>query len=94
MLEGLLALMLLHHARRDARLGANGEVLSLEDQDRSLWRRGETGEGIAILERALRHGRPGPYQLHAARLAYRTAIRLSQSDAERLFLAKKMEALA
>jgi RNA polymerase sigma-70 factor (ECF subfamily) len=178
-IEGLLALMLLHHARRDARLGAKGEILSLEDQDRSLWQRTEIAEGIAILERALRHGRPGPYQLQAAiiavhaeaasfaetnwaeiallyrelsrtannpvyelnrivalsyvegpnaalgllqpiaqalvqyqpfyavqadllvrtgqigaaRLAYQTAVRLSQSDAERLFLARKMEML-
>jgi RNA polymerase sigma-70 factor (ECF subfamily) len=178
-IEGLLALMLLHHARRDARLGAKGEILSLEDQDRSLWRSDEIGEGITTLERALRHGRPGPYQLQAAiiavhaeatgfaetnwteiallyrelsrmadnpvyelnrivalsyvegprealallqpiaqalwqyqpfyatqadllarsgqtdaaRLAYQTAIRLSQSEAERMFLARKMEAL-
>lgn len=68
-IEGLLALMLLHHARRNARLGAKGEILSLEDQDRSLWQKGEIAEGIAILERALRHGRPGPYQLQAAIIA-------------------------
>jgi RNA polymerase sigma-70 factor (ECF subfamily) len=68
-IEGLLALMLLHHARRDARLGSKGEIRSLEDQDRSLWRAGEIGGGTAILERALRHGRPGPYQLQAAIIA-------------------------
>jgi RNA polymerase sigma-70 factor (ECF subfamily) len=178
-IEGLLALMLLHHARRAARLGERGEIVSLEEQDRDRWDRFEIREGIALLERALRHGRPGPYQLQAAiigvhaeassfaetnwaeiallyrelartsdnpvyelnrivalsyvegpnaalallqpiaqalvhyqpfhavqadllartgqtdaaRIAYRTAIRLSQSDAEKLFLAEKIEAL-
>jgi RNA polymerase sigma-70 factor (ECF subfamily) len=68
-IEGLLALMLLHHARRAARLGARGEVLSLESQDRGLWNRSEIADGITFLERALRHGRPGPYQLQAAIIA-------------------------
>lgn len=68
-IEGLLALMLLHHARRFARLGSRGEILSLESQDREQWDRFEIKEGIALLERALRHGRPGPYQLQAAIIA-------------------------
>ena len=57
---GLLALMLLHHARRDARLDESGDVITLEDQDRSLWLGDEIEEGVAILERALRQGRAGP----------------------------------
>jgi len=63
---GLLALMLLHDARRDARVGPDGELVLLEEQDRSRWDRAEIDEGIALLERALRMRRPGPYQLQAA----------------------------
>ena len=53
-IEGLLALMLLHHARHAARLGENGGILSLETQDRTLWNHAEIAEGIALIERALR----------------------------------------
>jgi RNA polymerase sigma-70 factor (ECF subfamily) len=60
---GLLALMLLHHSRRDARLDERGEMVLLEDQDRSLWRRDEIAEGIAL---ARRSGTRGPYGLQAA----------------------------
>jgi RNA polymerase sigma-70 factor (ECF subfamily) len=63
---GLLALLLLHDARRDARVTADGELVLLEDQDRLLWDRSEIGEGRELLERALRQRRPGPYQLQAA----------------------------
>ena len=63
---GLLALMLLHDARRAARLDGSGDVVTLEDQDRSLWSGAEIEEGVAVLERALRQQRPGPYQLQAA----------------------------
>ncbi len=63
---GLLALMLLHDARRGARLDASGDLITLEDQDRSLWDAGAISEGVAILEAALRCGRPGPYQIQAA----------------------------
>jgi RNA polymerase sigma-70 factor (ECF subfamily) len=65
--SGLLALMLLHDARQPARLdaAAGGPVL-LEDQDRSRWDRPEMAEGLALVERALRCGRPGPYQVQAA----------------------------
>ena len=63
---GLLALMLLHDARRCARLDASGDLVTLEDQDRSLWDATAIGEGVAILEAALRHGRAGPYQIQAA----------------------------
>ena len=67
--EGLVALMLLHHARHAARLDADGAVVSLEDQDRSLWNRGEIAEGGSMVELALKRGRPGPYQLQAAIVA-------------------------
>jgi RNA polymerase sigma-70 factor (ECF subfamily) len=63
---GLLALMLLHDARRAARLDGSGDVVTLEDQDRSLWARAEIEEGVAVLESALSQQRPGPYQLQAA----------------------------
>ncbi len=63
---GLLALMLLHDARRSARLDASGDLVTLEDQDRSLWDATAISEGVAILEAALRHGRAGPYQIQAA----------------------------
>jgi RNA polymerase sigma factor (sigma-70 family) len=68
-IEGLLALMLLHHARHKARLDADGAIVSLEDQDRSLWNRGEIAEGGSMVELALQRGRPGPYQLQAAIVA-------------------------
>ncbi len=64
--EALLALMLLHGSRRAARTGPGGEPVLLEDQDRSLWDRGEIEEGVALLERALARSRPGPYQTQAA----------------------------
>ncbi len=63
---GLLALMLLHDARREARTSASGELVLLEDQDRGLWDRAEIDEGQAILDRALRIGRTGAYQVQAA----------------------------
>ena len=63
---GLLALMLLHDARRGARFDQNGELVLMEEQDRSLWDRRRIEEGVALLERALRQRRPGPYQLQAA----------------------------
>jgi RNA polymerase sigma-70 factor, ECF subfamily len=62
---GLLALMLFHHARRHARLDAAGDVITLEDQDRARWDRDEIVEAGALLERTLRQGRAGPYQLQA-----------------------------
>jgi RNA polymerase sigma-70 factor (ECF subfamily) len=63
---GLLALMLLHDARRDARTGPAGELVLLEDQDRSRWDRAAIDEGRALLDHAIRANRPGPYQLQAA----------------------------
>jgi RNA polymerase sigma-70 factor (ECF subfamily) len=63
---GLLALMLLHDARREARVGPEGELVLLEDQDRSRWDRNKIQEGISILERALQMRQRGPYQIQAA----------------------------
>jgi RNA polymerase sigma-70 factor (ECF subfamily) len=63
---GLLALMLLHDARREARVGPNGELILLEDQDRSRWDRARIDEGRELLDRALRMRRVGPNQLQAA----------------------------
>lgn len=63
---GLLALMLLHDARRDARVDAQGELVLLEEQDRNLWDTAMVDEGGALVERAMRMRRPGPYQLQAA----------------------------
>jgi RNA polymerase sigma-70 factor (ECF subfamily) len=63
---GLLALMLLHHARRAARVDSAGDLVTLEDQDRTRWDRPEIDEGTDVLEAALRRGRPGPYELQAA----------------------------
>jgi RNA polymerase sigma-70 factor (ECF subfamily) len=64
--EGLNALMLLHDSRRRARTGAEGELITLELQDRSLWNRDAIRAGCALVETALRRGRVGPYQIQAA----------------------------
>ncbi|MER6359976.1 DUF6596 domain-containing protein [Kitasatospora sp. NPDC001527] len=63
---GLLALMLLTDARRPARTGPGGELVTLAEQDRSLWDASLIEEGVALITRTLPHGRPGPYQLQAA----------------------------
>jgi RNA polymerase sigma-70 factor, ECF subfamily len=63
---GLLALMLLQDSRRAARIGADGDLVLLEDQDRSLWDAARIDEGLRMLERAISLRRPGPYQLQAA----------------------------
>ena len=63
---GLLALMLLHESRRAARTSADGEVVLLDEQDRSLWDRAQIAEGSALVERALSSRRFGPYTLQAA----------------------------
>jgi RNA polymerase sigma-70 factor (ECF subfamily) len=63
---GLLALMLLHDSRRDARVDEGGRPVLLDDQDRSRWDRGRIREGERLLEAAMRRRRPGPYQLQAA----------------------------
>jgi RNA polymerase sigma-70 factor (ECF subfamily) len=64
--HGLLALMLLHDSRREARLTAAGELVLLTEQDRSRWDHAKIREGVAILDRALTLNDPGPYQVQAA----------------------------
>ncbi len=63
---GLLALLLLTEARRPARLGPDGELVLLPDQDRALWNRELIAEGHDLVRRCLRRNRPGPYQIQAA----------------------------
>ncbi len=63
---GLLALLLLQHARRRARMDGAGEVVLLEDQDRELWDAEAIAEGLALIDKAVRHRQPGPYQIQAA----------------------------
>jgi RNA polymerase sigma-70 factor (ECF subfamily) len=63
---GLTALMLLQHARADARFDAEGEIILLEDQDRSRWDGKLIAEGLALIDKAMRSQRPGPYQVQAA----------------------------
>ena len=65
-LQGLLALMLLQDSRRDARIGSEGELVRLEDQDRTRWDIAKIDEGRELLRAALKAGRPGPYGLQAA----------------------------
>ena len=63
---GLLALMLLHDSRKLARATASGDLITLEDQNRSLWDRRQIDEGVTLVHRALAQRSPGPYQLQAA----------------------------
>ena len=63
---GLAALMLLQHARAAARFDGDGAVVLLEDQDRGLWNHKMIAEGLALIDKAIRHHRPGPYQIQAA----------------------------
>jgi RNA polymerase sigma-70 factor (ECF subfamily) len=79
--QGLLALMLLQDSRRDTRVSSAGELVLLEDQDRSRWDRSEIREGNAVLDRALRLGSAGPYQLQAAIAAlHAEAARPEETD--------------
>jgi RNA polymerase sigma-70 factor (ECF subfamily) len=63
---GLLALMLLQQARSAARFDADDTIVLLEDQDRSRWNGAQIAEGLALIDKAVRHRRPGPYQIQAA----------------------------
>jgi RNA polymerase sigma-70 factor (ECF subfamily) len=63
---GLLALMLLHDARRHARVGPGGELITPEEQDRSRWDHAQIDEGVSLLDRAIQLARSGPYQIQAA----------------------------
>jgi RNA polymerase sigma-70 factor, ECF subfamily len=75
---GLSALMLLHDARRAARVDSRGQYVALEDQDRSLWDQDRIQEGLARLERAVRLRHPGEYQLQA----WITALQIQAPDTE------------
>lgn len=79
--RGLLALMLLHDARREARVGPDGTLVSLEEQDRALWDRAAIAEGTELLDAAVAARRPGPYQVQAAIAAlHGQAERAEQTD--------------
>jgi RNA polymerase sigma-70 factor (ECF subfamily) len=78
---GLLALLVLHHARADARVDPHGDLVPLEEQDRGRWDAAMIGEGLSLLDRALRRQRPGPYQLQAAIAAHHAvAARADDTD--------------
>ncbi|HEV7647130.1 MAG TPA: RNA polymerase sigma factor [Actinophytocola sp.] len=79
--EGLLALLLLHDARRESRVSPSGDLVTLEEQDRTRWDAAEIAEGVALLESALRRGVPGPYQVQAAIAAcHATAATAGRTD--------------
>ncbi len=63
---GLTALLLLQHARADARFDAQGDLILLDDQDRTLWNQKLIAEGLALIDKAMRHRRSGTYQIQAA----------------------------
>ncbi|TWT01644.1 RNA polymerase sigma factor [Reyranella sp. CPCC 100927] len=78
---GLTALLLLQHARTAARLDADGAIVLLEDQDRRRWNKGLIAEGLVLVDKALRHRRPGPYQVQAAIAAVHSrAVRPEDTD--------------
>jgi RNA polymerase sigma-70 factor (ECF subfamily) len=78
---GLTALLLLQHARAAARFDTGGNVILLDDQDRDLWNRAMIAEGLALIDKALRHRRPGPYQVQAAIAAlHARAARPEETD--------------
>jgi RNA polymerase sigma-70 factor (ECF subfamily) len=79
--RGLTALMLLHHARRAGRLGADGSIVPLEEQDRQLWDRDGIRQGTELLDSALVLRRPGPYQIQAAIASlHANALTASETD--------------
>jgi len=75
--RGLLALMLLHDARRRARISPRGELVPLEEQDRTVWDGAQIRDGLEHLERAMKRRRPGQYQVQAAIAALHTRARTS-----------------
>ena len=78
---GVLALMLLHDARRSGRIDSSGDLVTLEDQDRTGWDHAGIVEGCGLLDAALRQGRPGPYQVQAAIAAcHATAVVAEDTD--------------
>lgn len=84
---GLLALMLLQNSRESARFDENGQIVLLEDQDRSQWNREMIDEALALLDKAIRHRQPGPYQIQAAVAAlHGRAKRAEDTDWEQIEL--------
>ncbi|MGL4966466.1 MAG: RNA polymerase sigma factor [Inquilinus sp.] len=78
---GLSALLLLQHSRAPARFDAEGSIVLLEEQDRSLWNRAMIAEGLALIDKAIRHRSPGPYQVQAAIAAlHARAARAQDTD--------------
>jgi RNA polymerase sigma-70 factor (ECF subfamily) len=92
---GLTALLLLQHARASARLDAEGAIVLLEDQDRTLWDRKLIAEGLVLVDKALRHRRPGPYQAQAAIAAVHAQARQAEDTdwAEIELLYRALEAV-
>ena len=88
---GLTALMLLQQARLPARFDTHGAAILLEDQDRTLWNANLIQEGLALMDKAMRHNRPGPYQVQAAIAAIHcraaTAADTDWAGIEALYLA-------
>jgi RNA polymerase sigma-70 factor (ECF subfamily) len=79
--QALLALMLFHHARRASRVNEAGNLVTLEDQDRSLWDRAEIAEGVGLLDAAARRGQRGPYLVQAAiARCHATAVAAADTD--------------
>jgi RNA polymerase sigma-70 factor (ECF subfamily) len=78
---GLAALLLLQHARAAARFDSDGQIVLLEDQNRALWNRDMIGEALALIDKAMRHNRPAPYQVQAAIAAiHARALRPQDTD--------------
>ncbi|WP_342240192.1 RNA polymerase sigma factor [Inquilinus sp. OTU3971] len=78
---GLTALLLLQHSRAPARFDAEGSIVLLEEQDRTLWNRAMIAEGLALIDKAIRHRSPGPYQVQAAIAAlHARAARAQDTD--------------
>jgi RNA polymerase sigma-70 factor (ECF subfamily) len=78
---GLTALLLLQHARTRARFDADGQIVLLDDQDRGLWNHDLIAQALALMDKAMRHNRPGPYQVQAAIAAiHARALRPQDTD--------------
>lgn len=98
---GLLGLMLLQESRRMARTSPTGDLVLLEEQDRSRWNREQIAEGLVLVESALSSRRFGPYTLQAAiavvhpeaRAAYQRALALARQEPERRFLERRLTEL-
>lgn len=90
-LMGLLALLLLQHSRRKARMDSDGDLVMLDEQDRTLWDQSMIAEARILLDKALRHATPGPYQIQAAIAAVHAGAQRAEdtdwSEIERLYAA-------